>query len=134
MGVSPANRWKGQFRSSQPDSNHIYCATKWCVFSHINVSKDVVRTQITERLTSLNADRIELLQFHWQDVTSPTSQRRQELQNLTSASMMMINISRQQSCSRRTHELTVSACAILIQSEWTRFWKTVSKLSQIKFR
>ncbi|CAG8959583.1 hypothetical protein HYFRA_00001485 [Hymenoscyphus fraxineus] len=56
----------GQFRSSQPDSEKIYCATKWAVFEPIKVTPEVVAANITER-TALNATSIELLQFHWQD-------------------------------------------------------------------
>ncbi|EPE28223.1 NAD(P)-linked oxidoreductase [Glarea lozoyensis ATCC 20868] len=57
----------GGFRSSQADSASIFCATKWCVFNHIQVSKDLVDSSINERLSAINATEVELLQFHWQD-------------------------------------------------------------------
>ncbi|KAE8441942.1 hypothetical protein EG329_004150 [Mollisiaceae sp. DMI_Dod_QoI] len=62
-----AERTFGEFRRSKNDSDNIYCATKWCVFEPVTVTRDVVKAAITERLTTLRASRIELLQFHWQD-------------------------------------------------------------------
>lgn len=61
----------GGFRSSQPDSNEIYCATKWCVFEPTVISKEIVDAAITERLRNLNSKTVELLQFHWQDYNDP---------------------------------------------------------------
>ncbi|TGO25465.1 hypothetical protein BPAE_0079g00110 [Botrytis paeoniae] len=57
----------GQFRSGQEDSEKIYCATKWAVFEPIQVTKEVVDANISERLTAINSTSVELLQFHWQD-------------------------------------------------------------------
>ncbi|TGO82981.1 hypothetical protein BPOR_0723g00020 [Botrytis porri] len=57
----------GQFRSGQEDSEKIYCATKWAVFEPIQVTKEVVDANISERLTATNSTSVELLQFHWQD-------------------------------------------------------------------
>ncbi|PQE23767.1 aldo keto reductase protein [Rutstroemia sp. NJR-2017a BBW] len=57
----------GQFRSAQADSESIFCATKWAVFQPIRVTKEAVDETIAERLTAINATRVELLQFHWQD-------------------------------------------------------------------
>jgi len=57
----------GQFRSSQPDAHNIYCATKWAVFEPISISKESVAANISERLTNINAEHVELLQFHWQN-------------------------------------------------------------------
>ncbi|KAF7885224.1 hypothetical protein EAF00_011042 [Botryotinia globosa] len=57
----------GQFRSGQEDSEKIYCATKWAVFEPIQVTKEVVDANVSERLTAINSTSVELLQFHWQD-------------------------------------------------------------------
>ncbi|KAB8304042.1 hypothetical protein EYC80_005388 [Monilinia laxa] len=57
----------GQFRSAQEDSENIYCATKWAVFEPIQISKEVVDANISERLAAINSTTVELLQFHWQD-------------------------------------------------------------------
>lgn len=57
----------GQFRSSQPDAQQIFCATKWAVFDHVEISKEVVAANVAERLTAINASMVDLLQFHWQD-------------------------------------------------------------------
>ncbi|TGO36932.1 hypothetical protein BHYA_0111g00320 [Botrytis hyacinthi] len=57
----------GQFRSGQEDSENIYCATKWAVFEPIQVTKEIVDANVSERLTAINSTSVELLQFHWQD-------------------------------------------------------------------
>ncbi|KAH6667597.1 aldo/keto reductase-like protein [Halenospora varia] len=57
----------GQFRSAQPDAEKIYCATKWAVFEPIKITKETVDANIKERLAAINATKVELLQFHWQD-------------------------------------------------------------------
>ncbi|KAA8573416.1 hypothetical protein EYC84_005002 [Monilinia fructicola] len=57
----------GQFRTAQEDSETIYCATKWAVFEPIQISKEVVDANISERLAAINSTTVELLQFHWQD-------------------------------------------------------------------
>ncbi|KAF8850502.1 aldo/keto reductase-like protein [Acephala macrosclerotiorum] len=66
-----AERTFGEFRRHaylrKNDAGSIYCATKWCVFEPITVTQEVVKAAITERLTTLQSTRVELLQFHWQD-------------------------------------------------------------------
>jgi len=57
----------GQFRSSQPDSSEIYCATKLCVFGSVEVSPEFIDSNVSQRAANIEADSIELLQFHWQD-------------------------------------------------------------------
>jgi len=61
----------GLFRSSQPDAKNITCATKYCVFEPITITKEIVEANVSERLSNINADTIELLQLHWQFVGSP---------------------------------------------------------------
>ncbi|KUJ17453.1 aldo/keto reductase-like protein [Mollisia scopiformis] len=62
-----AERTFGAFRLLQDDAENIYCATKWCVFETTTISPGVVKGAITKRLTTLQSNRVELLQFHWQD-------------------------------------------------------------------
>ncbi|KAG9242917.1 aldo/keto reductase-like protein [Calycina marina] len=61
----------GSFRSSQPDASNIACATKYCVFEPTTINKEVVEANITERLSNINADSVELLQLHWQSYDDP---------------------------------------------------------------
>lgn len=57
----------GRLRSILPSSNNVFGATKYCVFHKINVTPEVVRVNITERCQRMNAETVDLLQFHWQD-------------------------------------------------------------------
>jgi hypothetical protein len=60
---------QGQFRSAQGNAENIFGATKWAVFQPIHVTKEVVDENIAERLTAIHAKSVDLLQFHWQDVS-----------------------------------------------------------------
>jgi len=40
------------------------------VFEPVTITEEVVKASITERLVSINADVIDLLQLHWQSVSS----------------------------------------------------------------
>jgi len=62
----------GLFRSSQSDAKNIICATKYCVFERISITKEIVAANVSERLSNINADSVELLQLHWQFVNSPS--------------------------------------------------------------
>ncbi|CZS99542.1 uncharacterized protein RCO7_07887 [Rhynchosporium graminicola] len=57
----------GQFRSAQPDGNEIACATKICVFGSVVVTPEFIDSNVNQRAANVEADRIELVQFHWQD-------------------------------------------------------------------
>lgn len=57
----------GRLRSSLPDPEAIFGATKYCVFHKILVTSAVVRANVTERCQRMSADKVDLLQFHWQD-------------------------------------------------------------------
>ncbi|KAJ6514612.1 NADP-dependent oxidoreductase domain-containing protein [Mycena vulgaris] len=57
----------GQFRNSLPSPGKVIGATKWCVFKQVTPSRAVVEAAVRERLTRMQTDRIDLLQFHWQD-------------------------------------------------------------------
>ncbi|CAA7261300.1 unnamed protein product [Cyclocybe aegerita] len=57
----------GQFRESSPSKESIIGATKWCAFKRINPSRSVVEAAVRERMERMRTDRVDLLQFHWQD-------------------------------------------------------------------
>ncbi|KAK7677828.1 hypothetical protein QCA50_019140 [Cerrena zonata] len=57
----------GQFRESFTPSNVIFGATKWCVFRSTDPTPVTVRMAIQERMTRMRVQKIDLLQFHWQD-------------------------------------------------------------------
>ncbi|KAG7094495.1 hypothetical protein E1B28_008094 [Marasmius oreades] len=61
----------GQFRNSlSSESPRVIGATKWCVFRDITVDRETVKAAVSERLERMQTDRLDLLQFHWQDYTS----------------------------------------------------------------
>ncbi|KAK7024718.1 Aldo/keto reductase [Favolaschia claudopus] len=57
----------GQFKKSLPTPNPVIGATKWCVFKSTNPTRAVVEAAVRERLVRMQTDRVDLLQFHWQD-------------------------------------------------------------------
>ncbi|KAJ7720085.1 NADP-dependent oxidoreductase domain-containing protein [Mycena maculata] len=57
----------GQFRKTLPSSANVVGATKWCVFKPTTPSRAVVESAVRERLVRMQTDRVDLLQFHWQD-------------------------------------------------------------------
>jgi len=57
----------GQFKKSLPSPNPVIGATKWCVFKSTTPSRSVVEAAVRERLARMQTNRIDLLQFHWQD-------------------------------------------------------------------
>lgn len=57
----------GQFRESLPPSQNVIGATKWCVFKQTDPSRGVVESAVRERMTRMRTQRIDLLQFHWQN-------------------------------------------------------------------
>ncbi|GBE81301.1 Aldo/keto reductase [Sparassis crispa] len=57
----------GQFRQNLPHPESVVGATKWCVFRPTNPTRAVVEAAVQERLDRMQAQRVDLLQFHWQD-------------------------------------------------------------------
>ncbi|KAH7879578.1 NADP-dependent oxidoreductase domain-containing protein [Lentinula edodes] len=57
----------GQFRRSLPPDQHVFGATKWCVFTNIELSQELVEAAVKERMERMQTECIDLLQFHWQD-------------------------------------------------------------------
>lgn len=56
----------GDFRASCTNPDILFGATKYCIFSPIAVTEEVVRANVTERCARMRADHVDLLQFHWQ--------------------------------------------------------------------
>jgi len=42
-------------------------ATKWCVFRPTEVTRQIVEEAVRERMARMDTDRVDLLQFHWND-------------------------------------------------------------------
>jgi aryl-alcohol dehydrogenase-like predicted oxidoreductase len=57
----------GRLRRSLPESDAVFGATKYCVFHKITVTPEVIRANVTERCQRMSSDKVDLLQFHWQD-------------------------------------------------------------------
>ncbi|KAJ7018172.1 Aldo keto reductase, partial [Mycena alexandri] len=57
----------GQFRSSLESPESVLGATKWCVFKPIVVSEETVEAAVRQRMERMRTERVDLLQFHWQD-------------------------------------------------------------------
>lgn len=68
----------GDFRSRLPAEirETVYAATKWCIFGPLNrpVTADFVLEGVKERARRLGG-RVELLQFHWYDVSFDEKQQ-----------------------------------------------------------
>ncbi|KAI5297721.1 hypothetical protein KEM55_004331, partial [Ascosphaera atra] len=62
----------GRFRSSYSGPERIMGATKYCVFDcNTPVNEEISRDAVSQRLSNMRAEKIDLLQFHWQDYTKP---------------------------------------------------------------
>lgn len=61
----------GQFRASCVDPSAVFGATKWCIFTPIQVTPALVRDNVTERCERMSSDHVDLLQFHWQFYHDP---------------------------------------------------------------
>ncbi|KAJ7759575.1 Aldo keto reductase [Mycena metata] len=57
----------GQFRSSLESPESVLGATKWCVFKPIVISEETVEAAVRQRMERMGTERVDLLQFHWQD-------------------------------------------------------------------
>ena len=68
-------QYQGHFRSSLQSPQDLFCATKTCIFNPIVVTKETMAANITQRVTRLKTEKIDLLQFHWQDVSIRTTSR-----------------------------------------------------------
>ncbi|KAE9410288.1 Aldo/keto reductase [Gymnopus androsaceus JB14] len=57
----------GQFRQTLSPNQAVFGATKWCVFSDIEPSQKLVEAAVKDRMERMQSDRVDLLQFHWQN-------------------------------------------------------------------
>lgn len=57
----------GQFRKNFRTPGSIVGGTKWCVFRKTDPTRAVVEAAVQERLDRMQSQRVDLLQFHWQD-------------------------------------------------------------------
>ncbi|KAJ7894805.1 NADP-dependent oxidoreductase domain-containing protein [Mycena leptocephala] len=57
----------GQYRSSLRSPDSVLGATKWCVFKPIAISRESVEAAVRQRMERMRTERVDLLQFHWQD-------------------------------------------------------------------
>ncbi|KAJ7898639.1 NADP-dependent oxidoreductase domain-containing protein [Mycena olivaceomarginata] len=57
----------GQFRASLESPSSILGATKYCVFKPVEISRDTVEAVVRERMERMRTEKVDLLQFHWQD-------------------------------------------------------------------
>jgi len=57
----------GQFQRSSPTIENIVGATKWCVFRPVDPTRAVVEAAVAERMKRMQTNRVDLLQFHWND-------------------------------------------------------------------
>ncbi|KAH9858398.1 Aldo/keto reductase [Lenzites betulinus] len=63
----PAEILFGEFRGRRPHPDRVFGATKWCVFRQIEPTRKLVDAAVQDRLTRMQAQRIDMLQFHWQN-------------------------------------------------------------------
>ncbi|TPX18112.1 uncharacterized protein E0L32_011836 [Thyridium curvatum] len=56
----------GQFCKSLSDPGQTFASTKYCVFTSLDVTREAVRQNITQRVGRMEKDKIDLLQVHWQ--------------------------------------------------------------------
>ncbi|RDX43371.1 Aldo/keto reductase [Lentinus brumalis] len=64
----PAEVLFGQFIRNLPaDIPRPFGATKWCVFAPMEVTYERVQAAVDERRARMNTQRLDLLQFFWQD-------------------------------------------------------------------
>ncbi|KAJ6532891.1 Aldo keto reductase [Mycena vulgaris] len=57
----------GQFRASLESPDAVLGATKWCVFKPTEISTETVEAAVRQRMERMRTERVDLLQFHWQD-------------------------------------------------------------------
>ncbi|KAJ7075299.1 Aldo keto reductase [Mycena belliarum] len=57
----------GQFRASLASPEAVIGATKWCVFKPTTISEETVEAAVRQRMERMRTERVDLLQFHWQD-------------------------------------------------------------------
>ncbi|KPM42657.1 hypothetical protein AK830_g3887 [Neonectria ditissima] len=61
----------GRFWASYPHRDALLTATKYCVFHPMDVTREAVRDNVSERCQRLQQGKVNLLQFHWQFYENP---------------------------------------------------------------
>lgn len=65
----PTFFFQGRFKSSYKGPKSLFCSTKYCVFAPTQQTEEVVRQAITRTVSNTKSESVDLLQFHWQDVS-----------------------------------------------------------------
>jgi len=65
----------GQYRSSLESPGSVFGATKYCVFKPTVISQETVEDAVRQRMERMRTERVDLLQFHWQDYENPDYMR-----------------------------------------------------------
>ena len=53
---------QGQYRNSLPTPEAVICATKWCVFKPVNVTRAIVQAAVQERIDRTGSTSLDILQ------------------------------------------------------------------------
>ncbi|KAF9629657.1 hypothetical protein BFW01_g10860 [Lasiodiplodia theobromae] len=61
----------GKFRSACSHPEILFAATKYCVFNPVVITPAVIHANVSERCRRLESDKLDLLQFHWQNYLDP---------------------------------------------------------------
>ncbi|KAL0262692.1 hypothetical protein SLS55_001662 [Diplodia seriata] len=61
----------GKFRAACSHPEILFAATKYCVFNPVVITPTVVHANVSERCRRLQTDKLDLLQFHWQNYHDP---------------------------------------------------------------
>ncbi|OJD36543.1 aldo keto reductase [Diplodia corticola] len=61
----------GKFRAACSHPEILFASTKYCVFNPVVITPAVVHANVSERCRRLKADKLDLLQFHWQNYHDP---------------------------------------------------------------
>lgn len=61
----------GKFRNSCSNPDAIFGATKYCIFTPTDVTRDVVAANVSERCSRMGSNHVDLLQFHWHNYQDP---------------------------------------------------------------
>ncbi|KAF8179927.1 Aldo keto reductase [Mycena galopus ATCC 62051] len=61
----------GDFRLSLESPESVFGATKYCVFKPTLITEETVEVAVRQRMERMRTQRVDLLQFHWQDYANP---------------------------------------------------------------
>ncbi|KAK7017682.1 NADP-dependent oxidoreductase domain-containing protein [Favolaschia claudopus] len=107
----------GQFRSSLKSPQSVFGATKWCVFKPTVVSQETVEAAIRQRIERMQTDRVDLLQFHWQDYENPDYLKAIEIMMQLKARGLIRNIGLCNFDAVRTNEICSRFPAAIVSNQ-----------------